>query len=76
MAQRKESLYWHGPGTVIEFHNGRSKIWVAKGAKMCKCRPEQLRRVSAEQEAIIRMLPEDMVQLGRNLAGRGSGNFC
>ena len=75
MWPKEKKAYWHGPGTVIGFHNGRSKIWVAKGAKMYKCSPEQLRKVSSEQEAILRMLPEDLIQLGSSLASRGSGNY-
>jgi hypothetical protein len=72
---KEKKAYWHGPATVIGFHNGRSKIWIARGTKMYKCSPEQLRKVSEEQEAIIRMLPEDLIQLTRNVQGRGSGNY-
>ena len=72
---KEKKAYWHGPATGIGFHNGRSKIWIARGTKMYKCSPEQLRKVSEEQEAIIRMLPEDLIQLTRNVQGRGSGNY-
>ena len=66
---------WHGPGTVIGTHDGHSKVWVASGMKMYKCSPEQLKHVTPEQEAMIRLLPEDMLVMKRNVQGRGSGNF-
>ena len=42
---------------------------------MYKCSPEQLRHVTHEQEAMIRLLPEDMLIMKRNVQGRGSGNY-
>lgn len=75
MWPREKKACWHGPGTVIGYHDGNSKIWVAKGTKMYKCSPEQLRRVSQEQESLIRMLPEDLLSVRKLMHERGSGNY-
>lgn len=75
MWPREKKACWHGPGTVIGYHDGNSKIWVAKGTKMYKCSPEQLKRVSQEQESLIRMLPEDLLSVRKLMHERGSGNY-
>ena len=75
MWPKDKKACWHGPGTVVGTHDGHSKIWVASGMKMYKCSPEQLRHVTHEQEAMIRLLPEDMLIMKRNVQGRGSGNY-
>ena len=75
MWPREKKACWHGPGTVIGYHDGNSKIWVAKGTKMYKCSPEQLRKVSQEQESLIRMLPEDLLSVRKRMHEKGSGNY-
>ena len=47
--------HWHGPAVVIG-KSGQSKIWVAKGTKVYRCSPEQVRSLSPEQEAMVRLL--------------------
>ena len=66
--------HWHGPAVVIG-KNGRSKVWVAKGTKVYRCCPEQLRRLSPDQEAMVKLLPEDMVHVRDNVSARGAGNY-
>ncbi|CAE7785104.1 unnamed protein product [Symbiodinium sp. KB8] len=66
--------HWHGPAVVIG-KNGRSKVWVAKGTKVYRCCPEQLRRLSPDQEAMVKLLPEDMVHVHDNVSARGAGNY-
>ena len=75
MWPKEKKACWHGPGTVIGYHDGQSRVWVFSGMKMYKCSPEQLRPVTEEQEAMIRLLPQDMRVLQRNVQGRGSGNY-
>ena len=75
MWPKEKKASWHGPGTVVGYHDGKSKLWVASGMKMYKCSPEQLRRVSPEQESLIRMMPEDLSGIQKNIQGRGSGNY-
>ena len=72
---REKKACWHGPGTVVGYQDGNSRLWVAKGTKMYKCSPEQLRKVSEEQESLIRMLPEDLLEVRKNMHERGSGNY-
>ena len=59
---------WHGPGVIIGKH-GDSRLWVAVGTKVLKCAPEQLRRTTADQEAAIRMVSEDLVNKKRGSQG-------
>ena len=66
--------HWHGPAVVIG-KSGSSKVWVAKGTKVYRCCPEQLRSLSPEQEAMIRLLPADMVHVRNEVSAKGAGNF-
>ena len=71
---KDKKAFWHGPGTVVGYHDGKSRIWVGSGTKMYKCSPEQLRHVSHEEETVFRMIPEDMRVLRvvrNNMRGRG-----
>ena len=42
---------------------------------MYTCSPEQLSRVSSEQERLIRMMLKDLLGIKKNVQGRGSGNY-
>ena len=66
--------HWHGPGVVIG-KSGNSKVWIAKGTKVYRCCPEQLRTLSPDQEAAVRLLPADMVYVRDNVSARGAGNY-
>ena len=66
--------HWHGPGIVIG-KSGGSKVWVAKGTKVYRCCPEQLRGLSPDQEAMVKLLPADMVYMRDNVSARGAGNY-
>ena len=46
--------HWHDPAVVIG-KSGGSKVWVAKGTKVYRCCPEQLRKLSPDQEAMVRL---------------------
>ena len=50
-------------------------MWVAKGTKVYRCCPEQLRSLSPEQEAMVRLLPADMVHVRHEVSAKGAGNF-
>ena len=50
-------------------------VWVAKGTKVYGCCPEQLRRLSPDQEAMVKLLPEDMIHVRDNVSARGAGNY-
>ncbi|CAE7771561.1 unnamed protein product [Symbiodinium sp. CCMP2592] len=65
----ESKCHWHGPAVVIG-KSGQSKVWVAKGTKVYRCCPEQLRRLSPEQEATIRLLPADMVMMRHEVSAR------
>ena len=67
--------FWRGPARVIGFYEGRSKIWVSIGNKILRCAPEQLRRLTVDQEAAIRFVSEDMVSTKRRLSERGAQVF-
>ena len=66
--------HWHGPAVVIG-KSGASKVWVARGTKVYRCCPEQLRALSPDQEATVKMLPADMVHIRGLVSARGAGNF-
>ena len=66
---------WKGPARVIGFYEGRSKIWVSVGNKVLRCAPEQLRRLTSDQEAAIRFVTADMVDARRRLSERGAHVF-
>ena len=55
--------------------SGGSKVWVARGTKVYRCCPEQLRRLTPDQEAAIRLMPVDMVQVRDSVSARGAGNY-
>ena len=64
--------HWHGPGHVLGKQG--SRIWVAQGAKVYRCSPEQVKRLSAEQESLLKLLPDDLKVCRRSLHERGAGN--
>ncbi|CAE7255667.1 RE1 [Symbiodinium sp. CCMP2592] len=68
--------HWHGPGVVIG-KSGGSKVWIARGTKVYRCSPEQLRKLglSPEQESMVRLLPVDMVRVRDEVSARGAGNY-
>ena len=66
--------HWHGPAVVIG-KAGTSKVWVAKGTKVYRCCPEQLRCLSPDQEAMVKLLPADMVHIRGQVSAKGAGNF-
>ena len=66
--------HWHGPA-VVTGKSGHSKVWVAKGTKVYRCSPEQIRSLSPEQESMVRLLPSDMVYVRNEVSARGAGNF-
>ena len=54
------AFYWRGPGTVIG-NTDSSKYWVSFGSKVLKCAPEQLRRLTIQDEAAVKLVPEELV---------------
>ena len=58
---RQKHGRWHGPAVVLGKTHGRSKLWVAAGARVSRCAMEQLRRTTPEPEAAIRMISPDWV---------------
>ena len=66
--------HWHGPAVIIG-KAGSSKIWVAKGTKVYRCCPEQLKCLSPDQEATVKLLPADMVHIRGQVSAKGAGNY-
>ena len=65
--------HWHGPAVVIGSQS--SKVWIAQGTKVYRCCPEQLRRLTPEQEAVIKLLPADVVHVRSEVSARGAGTY-
>ena len=65
--------HWHGPGHVLGTEG--SRVWVASGSKVYRCSREQVKRPSEEQEALIRLLPENLRIMRSTIAERGAGNI-
>ena len=66
---------WRGPARIIGFYDGRSKLWVNYGNKVIRCAPEQVRRLTCDQEAALRFVTEDMIAARRRLSDRGAQVF-
>ena len=69
------AMYWRGPGTVIGSSDQCSKFWVSFGSKVLKCSPEQLRRVQPEQEALIQLVPKEVVDWNKQVSDRGVATY-
>ena len=65
--------HWHGPGYVFVGQQG-SRVWVAHAAKVYRCAAEQMKRVSREQENLVRLLPHELRICRQGLRERGDGN--
>ncbi|CAE7637419.1 PCSK5 [Symbiodinium sp. CCMP2592] len=65
--------HWHGPAVVVGSQS--SRVWIAQGTKVYRCCPEQLRRLSPEQEATIKLLPADVIQVRTEVSARGAGTY-
>eukprot|EP00439_Symbiodinium_sp_Y106_P018541 s4730_g2.t1 len=65
--------HWHGPAVVIGGQH--SKIWIAQGTKVYRCCPEQLRKLTVEQEATIKLLPADVCHVRHEVSARGAGTY-
>jgi IS30 family transposase len=66
---------WRGPARVIGFYDGRSKVWISVGNKVLRCSPEQLRKLTDDQEAALRFVTADMVAARRALSDKGAHTF-
>ena len=51
-----------------------ARVWVALGAKVYRCAPEQVRRPAVEQEELLRLLPPDLRRCRDSVRERGAGN--
>ena len=49
-------------------------VAVAQAQKVYRCSPEQVKRVTVEQEALLRLLPEDLRVCRSRLREKGAGN--
>ena len=70
----EKAWFWKGPGTVIGSADA-SKIWVSLGSKVFKCAPEQLRRLKPEDEAAIKLVPEELIDWNHQTSKRGVATF-
>ena len=59
---------WHGPGVVIG-HQGESKIWPAVGSRVLKCAPEQFRRATPDQQAMLNAISPELIGRKRDQQG-------
>lgn len=66
--------FWRGPGTVIG-SCGHDKIWVSSGTKVLKCAPEQLRRLRYEDEATLRLIPQELIDWSHVVSKKGVATF-
>ena len=66
--------FWRGPGTVIGA-SGSDKVWVSFGTKVLKCSPEQLRRLRSEDEATIRLIPQELIDWSHVTSKRGVATY-
>eukprot|EP00435_Cladocopium_sp_Y103_P063185 s737_g24.t1 len=64
--------HWHGPGRVIGAQS--DKVWVAYGAKVYRCCPEQVRHQSREVQELASWIPENLRRHRSTLRERGAGN--
>ena len=71
---RAKTNMWRGPGTVIG-NTDQSKFWVSFGSKILKCAPEQLRRLTPEDEAAIPLIPPELVDWSHETSKRGVATF-
>ena len=52
-----------------------TKFWVSLGTKVLKCSPEQLRRLLPEQEALVKMVPKELIDWNKQVSKRGVATF-
>ena len=71
----RQSMFWRGPGTVIGSSDNCTKFWVSLGTKVLKCSPEQLRRLLPEQEALVKMVPKELIDWNKQVSKRGVATF-
>ena len=68
------TYYWRGPGTIIG-NTDANRYWVSFGSKVLKCAPEQLRRLSAEDEAAIKLVPDELMDWTHQVSKRGVATY-
>ena len=66
---------WRGPARVIGFFESKSRVWVSHGNKVLRCSPEQLKKLTDEQEAAIKFTTPDLLTTPSNKAKRGAHVF-
>ncbi len=54
------TYYWKGPGRVIG-NTDMNRYWVSLGSKVLECAPKQLRRLSPEDEAAVKLVPDELM---------------
>ena len=64
---------WRGPGTVLSNTDG-SRCWVSFASKILRCAPKQLRRLSPEDEAAVKLLSAEL-DYTRQLFKKGVATF-
>ena len=65
---------WLEPARVIGFYD-HSKIWIARGNKVLRCSPEQVREMTPDQEAAVRFIPAELLQKPGKFAKRGAQTY-
>ena len=68
------TYYWKGPGTVIG-NTDRNRYWVSFGSKVLECAPEQLRRLSPEDEAAVKLVPDELMDCSHQTSTRGVATY-
>ena len=68
------TYYWRGPGTVIG-NTDANRYWVSFGSKVLKCAPEQLRRMSPEDEAAVKLVPDELMDWTHQTSKRGVATY-
>ena len=66
----EKKAHWHGPH--IGVHHG--KVFVAYGANIYRCAPEQVRKVQRDVQHLTQWLPDNMRKWKDTIRQRGAGN--
>ena len=71
--RQEKKAHWHGPACVVG--TDPSRVFVAYGAKLYRCAPEQVRHVDQEILDLMEWLPPNLMLHRDSVRERGAGNI-
>lgn len=71
--KQEQKCHWHGPGSILGVQP--NQVWVALGAKVYRCAPEQVRHQTSESQQLMMRLPEHLQRHRDTVRERGAGNI-